>query len=99
MFPFSLRDEAREWAYSLEPGEIITWEQMMEKFMKKQFPSIEDSKRRRDIAHFQQKDRETLSDKWVRFKRLVRNCPHNGFFECIQMEIFYDGLNEASQTA
>lgn len=25
LFPFSLRDEVRQWAYSLESGEITTW--------------------------------------------------------------------------
>uniref|UniRef100_UPI001C3D1ED9 retrotransposon gag family protein n=1 Tax=Picosynechococcus sp. (strain ATCC 27264 / PCC 7002 / PR-6) TaxID=32049 RepID=UPI001C3D1ED9 len=96
LFPFSLRDEARQWAYSLEPGEITTWNQMIEKFMKKYFPLTENARRRRDIANFQQKDRETVSNAWARFKRLVRNCPHNGFPKCVQIEIFYDSLNKVS---
>lgn len=29
LFPFSLRDEVRQWVYSLEPGEINTWDQMI----------------------------------------------------------------------
>lgn len=71
---------------------------MIKKFMKKYFPPTENAKRRRNIANFQENDRETLSNAWARFKRLVKNCPHNGFLKCVQMEIFYNGLNEASQT-
>lgn len=34
------RDEARQWpTYSLEPGEISSRESIVEKFMKKYFPS------------------------------------------------------------
>ena len=71
LFPFSLRDEVRQCAYSFEPGEVTTWNQMIENFMKKFFPTTKNAKRRRDIANFQQKDKETLSDAWARFKRLV----------------------------
>ena len=98
LFPFSLKDEARQWAYSFEPGEITTWSQMVEKFMHKYFPPTVSAKRRRDIVTFEQKDSETLSEAWARFKRLVRNCPHNGIPDCVQMEIFYGGLNKTSQS-
>ena len=46
---------------------------------------------------FEQKATETLSDAWAIFKRLVRNCPHNGIPDCIQMEIFCEGLNRPLQ--
>lgn len=72
---------------------------MVEKFMKRYFPPIENTKRIRDIANFEQKDREFLSDAWNRFKQLIKNCSHNGVLECVQMEIFYDGLNKSSQQA
>lgn len=92
-------DEVRQWAYSLETGEINTWSQIIYEFIKKYFTPIENTKWRQDIANLKKKDIEALSDAWPRFKRLVRNYLHNGFLECMQMEIFYDGLNEASQTA
>lgn len=84
--------------YSLELGEITTWSQIIEEFMKKYFPPTENVKRRRDIANLQ-KDKDSLSDAWALFKRLVRNYPHNRFPKCVQIEIFFDGFNEASQTA
>lgn len=65
--------------------------------MKRYLPPTENAKRRINLANFQQKDRETLSDALAGFKGLVRNWSHNGFLGCVQMEIFYDGLYEASQ--
>lgn len=52
-----------------------TWEQLIEKFMKKFFLPHEIAKRRRDIMIFQQKGRENLHDGWSRFKHLVMSCP------------------------
>ena len=66
--------------------------------MKKYFSQTENAKRRNDITNnFKQKNEETLSDAWNRFKRWVKNCPHNGFSECMQIKIFYVGLNKNTQ--
>lgn len=46
LFPFSLRDEARQWTYLFELGEITTWEQMVEKFMQKYFPLMVNARKR-----------------------------------------------------
>lgn len=47
---------------------------------------------------FEQKEAEILNDAWARFKRLVRNCLHNGISDCVQMEVFYGGLNRPLQS-
>lgn len=47
--------------------------------------------------NFEQKDIEALFDEWNRYKMLIKACPHNGFPECILIEIFCDGLNRATQ--
>lgn len=52
LFRFSLRDETKQWVYSLEPSKITTWAQVIEKFLKKYFPPTKNEKRRRDIANF-----------------------------------------------
>lgn len=65
--------------------------------MQKYFPPIVNVRRRRDIVTFKQKETETLSDAWDWFKRLVQNCLHDGIPDCVQMEIFYGGLNCPSQ--
>lgn len=62
------------------------------------FPPTVNAIRRHYIVTFEQKDSETLSEAWTRFKRLVRNCSHNGIPDCVQIEIFYGELNQPSQS-
>ncbi|XP_038904327.1 uncharacterized protein LOC120090680 [Benincasa hispida] len=99
LFPYSLRDDAKQWVSSLEPGEITTWEKLVEKFMQKYFPHTTNARRRREIMNFEQEEAETLSVAWERFKELVNNYPNNGLPLTIQMEMFYGGLNRALQMA
>lgn len=44
----------------LDAEDVTTWDQMVEKFMKRFFPPTENAKRRKDITNFKQKDRENL---------------------------------------
>ncbi|KAK5845483.1 hypothetical protein PVK06_001673 [Gossypium arboreum] len=77
LFPFSLRNKAKQWLNSLPRGSITTWEQMTEKFLLKYFPSAKMAKLRNDISSFVQMDLETLYDAWERYKGLLRRCPHH----------------------
>lgn len=38
-FPFSLKDKAKSWLYSLRPRSIGTWEEMTKSFFLRHFPS------------------------------------------------------------
>ncbi|KAJ9159637.1 hypothetical protein P3X46_025128 [Hevea brasiliensis] len=38
LFPFSLKDQAREWLHSLPPGSIITWDELSQAFLAQYFP-------------------------------------------------------------
>ena len=53
LFPLTLRDEAKQWVNSLEEREVSTWDDMIEKFMKKFFLPIENARRRHDLMTFQ----------------------------------------------
>ncbi|XP_038902509.1 uncharacterized protein LOC120089167 [Benincasa hispida] len=33
LFPYTLRDEAKRWAYSLELNKITSWDQLVDRFM------------------------------------------------------------------
>ena len=37
LFPFSLRDKAKGWLQSLQPGSIGTWEELAQRFLAKFF--------------------------------------------------------------
>nr|GEX22977.1 hypothetical protein [Tanacetum cinerariifolium] len=48
---------------------------------------------------FHQKPNETFNEAWERFKDLLRQCPHHGFFELHQLDTFYNALNPNNQDA
>nr|GFB95354.1 reverse transcriptase domain-containing protein [Tanacetum cinerariifolium] len=45
------------------------------------------------------KPTETFNEAWERFKYLLRQCPHHGFFELHQLDTFYNALNPNDQDA
>nr|GEV06840.1 reverse transcriptase domain-containing protein [Tanacetum cinerariifolium] len=54
---------------------------------------------RNEIINFLQKPNETFNEAWERFKDLLRQCPHHGFSELHQLDIFYNALNPNDQDA
>jgi hypothetical protein len=52
LFPFSLKDNAKIWYYSLAAGSIHTWDEMTTKFLKKFFPAHKTRQLRREILTF-----------------------------------------------
>ena len=40
---------------------------------------------------------ESFGEAWDRYKELLRKCPHHGFTELMQMDTFYNGLNQTNQ--
>ena len=91
-FPFSLKDKAKEWLYSLRPRSIGTWEEMTTQFFKKYFPHHKTNSLKRQISTFSQKDNETLYQVWERFKDLLNQCPHHGYESWRLVSYFYEGL-------
>ena len=97
LFPFSLRNRAKQWLNSLPRDSITTWNQMIEKFLSKYFPPIKTSKMRNDISLYAQMELETLYDTWEKFKDLMKICPHHGLPTWLQVQTFYNGLNHATK--
>ncbi|GJW17737.1 hypothetical protein Tco_0025173 [Tanacetum coccineum] len=48
-----------------------------------------------DILIFQQRQGESLSEAWTRFKDLLQKVPHHGIDLWLQVKIFYDHVNPA----
>ena len=97
LFPFSLRDRAKHWLQSRPSGTITTWGQLAEKFLLKYFPPSKTAKLRNDISSFVQMDDESMYDTWERYKDLLRCCPHHGLPVWLQVQTFYNGLNEPTK--
>ena len=96
-FPYSLRDRVRAWLNSLPYDSITTWNELADKFLMKYFPLIKNAKLRNEITSFHQLEDESLYEALERFKELLRRCLHYGILYCIQLEIFYNGLNHSTR--
>ncbi|KAL6559596.1 hypothetical protein OROGR_004713 [Orobanche gracilis] len=92
LFPFSLREKARNWLGTFPRGSISSWEDLSEKFLFKFFPPNKTMKLKSEITQFRQMDGESLYEAWERFKDMLRRCPRHGFPEDQQLCFFYNGL-------
>ena len=72
LFPFSLRDRARDWLQNEEPNTFATWDALSKAFLSKYFPPGKTAKLRADITSFAQLHGESLYESWERFKDLQR---------------------------
>nr|GEV27395.1 reverse transcriptase domain-containing protein [Tanacetum cinerariifolium] len=99
LFPFSLEGEARIWLDKEPSRSILTWEDLVSKFINQFFPPSKTTYIRNEITIFLQKPNETFNETWERFKDLLRQCPHHGFFELHQLDTFYNALNPNDQDA
>nr|GEZ31413.1 hypothetical protein [Tanacetum cinerariifolium] len=81
------------------PRSILTWEDLVLKFINQFFPPSKTTYLRNEITNFLQKPNETFNEAWERFKDLLRQCPHHGFSELQQLDTFYNALNPNDQDA
>nr|GEW03482.1 reverse transcriptase domain-containing protein [Tanacetum cinerariifolium] len=99
LFPFSLEGEARIWLDKEPPRSILTWKDLVSKFINQFFPQSKTTYLRNEIIKFLQKPNETFNEAWKCFKDLLRQCPHHGFSELYQLDTFYNALNPNDQDA
>nr|GFB57531.1 reverse transcriptase domain-containing protein [Tanacetum cinerariifolium] len=99
LFPFSLEGEARIWLDKEPSRLILTWEDLVSKFINQFFPPSKTTYLRNKITNFLQKPNETFNEAWERFKDLLRQCPHHGFSELHKLDTFYNALNPNDQDA
>nr|GEU74185.1 reverse transcriptase domain-containing protein [Tanacetum cinerariifolium] len=99
LFPFSLEEEARTWLDKEPPHSILTWEDLVSKFINQFFPPSKTTYLRNEITNFLQKSNETFNEAWEHFKDLLRQWPHHGFSELHQLDTFYNALNPNDQDA
>ncbi|GJV73741.1 reverse transcriptase domain-containing protein [Tanacetum coccineum] len=97
LFPFFLKGAARIWLEKEPPRSILTWDDLVSKFINKFFPPSKTTNLRKEITRFQQRFDETFYEAWGRFNDLLRACPHYGFSELHQLDTFYNALNSNDQ--
>ncbi|GJU89987.1 reverse transcriptase domain-containing protein [Tanacetum coccineum] len=97
LFPFSLAGAARRWLKKEPPHFILTWEDLVSKFINEFFPSSRTTNLRNEISNFEQCFGESFHEAWDRYKDLLHACPHHGFTELHQLDTFYNALNPTDQ--
>ncbi|GKF52291.1 reverse transcriptase domain-containing protein, partial [Tanacetum coccineum] len=79
------------------PRSILTWDDLVSKFIKQLFPPSKTTNLHHEIMRFQQRFDESFYEAWERFNDLLRACPHHGFSELHQLDTFYNALNANDQ--
>ncbi|GJS22840.1 reverse transcriptase domain-containing protein [Tanacetum coccineum] len=97
LFPFSLEGATWIWLEKEPPRSILTWDDLVSKFINKFFPPSKTTNLRNEITRFQQRFDETFYEAWDRFNDLLRAYPHHGFSELHQLDTFYNALNSNDQ--
>nr|GEY50517.1 reverse transcriptase domain-containing protein [Tanacetum cinerariifolium] len=97
LFPYSLEGAARIWYEKKPPNSIITWDDLVNKFVNQFFPLSKTTHLKNEISRFTQRFEDTFGEAWDRFKEMLRAYPHHGFSELTQIDTFYNGLTEQDQ--
>nr|GFC37372.1 hypothetical protein [Tanacetum cinerariifolium] len=77
LFSFSLEGEARIWLDNEPSRSILTWEDLVSKFINQFFPPSKTTYLRNEITNFLQKSNETFNEAWERFKDLLHQSGGN----------------------
>nr|GEV09062.1 hypothetical protein [Tanacetum cinerariifolium] len=88
---------AHRWLEKEPPRSILTWEDLVSKFINEFFPSSRTTDLRNEISNFQQRFNESFHEAWDRYKDLLRAYPHHGFTELQLLDTFYNALNLTDQ--
>nr|GEX30191.1 hypothetical protein [Tanacetum cinerariifolium] len=88
---------ARVW-YDKEPSNsILTWKDLVNKFVNQIFSPLKTTHLKNEISRFTQRFEETFGEAWEPFKEILRACPYHGFIELAQIDTFYNCLNDNDQ--
>ena len=98
LFPLSLGDRAKHWLTSQPPDSISSWNDLVQKLLKKFFPPVKIAQLVQEINTFRELEGENLAEAWERFHELLRRCPHHKLTRWMQVHTFYNGLRDATRT-
>ncbi|GKD84198.1 reverse transcriptase domain-containing protein, partial [Tanacetum coccineum] len=73
LFPFSLEGSARIWLEKEPPRSILTWDDLVSKFINQFFPPSKTTNLHNEITRFQQRFDESYYEAWDRFNDLVES--------------------------
>nr|GEW21336.1 hypothetical protein [Tanacetum cinerariifolium] len=85
------------WYDKEPPNSILTWEDLVDKFVNQLFPPSKTTHLKNKISRFTQRFEETFREALEKFKEILRACPHHGFTKLAQIDTFYNVLNDNDQ--
>ncbi|GKA20664.1 reverse transcriptase domain-containing protein [Tanacetum coccineum] len=88
---------ACRWLEKEPSRSILTWEDLVSKFINELFPPSRTTNLLNEISNFEQRFGESFHEAWDRYKDLLRAFPHHCFTELHQLDTFYNALNPADQ--
>eukprot|EP00256_Glycine_max_P063216 XP_014632957.1 uncharacterized protein LOC106799277 [Glycine max] len=97
LFCFSLAGKAKIWLRSFKGNSLCTWDEVVEKFLKKYIPESKTTEGKMEISSFHQFPDESLREALNHFHGLLRKMPTHGYSEPVQLNIFIDGLRPQSK--
>ncbi|XP_058208166.1 uncharacterized protein LOC131321178 [Rhododendron vialii] len=97
LFPFSLKDKAKQWFHSLKPRSLLTWADVQDVFTFKFFPVSRTMLLMDQIQNFKQKDGEVFYKYWERYKDLLAAVPHHNIPMYLVINYFYLGCDGESK--
>nr|GEX34098.1 DNA-directed DNA polymerase [Tanacetum cinerariifolium] len=89
LFSYSLEGAARIWYEKEPPNSILTWDDLVIKFVNQFFPPSKTTNLKNEISRFTQRFEETFGEAWNHFKELVHTTDSRN--------TFYNGLTEQDQ--
>nr|GEU93804.1 reverse transcriptase domain-containing protein [Tanacetum cinerariifolium] len=88
---------ARRWLEKEPPRSILTWEDLVSKFINEFFPTSRMTNLQNEISNFPQWLDDSFHEAWDRYKDLLRACTHHGFIELHQLDTLYNALNPSDE--
>ncbi|GJR52163.1 DNA-directed DNA polymerase [Tanacetum coccineum] len=92
-FHFSLKGKAAEWFKKSPLTQIMTWDQLVSRFLDYFYPAGRTSSLRDLILQFKQGDDESIKSVWIRFQNLIKQVPHHGIQKWLLVQIFHDNIS------
>nr|GEZ91968.1 reverse transcriptase domain-containing protein [Tanacetum cinerariifolium] len=90
LFSYSLEGAARIWYEKEPPNSILTWDDLVNKFVNQFFPSSKTTHLKNEISHFTQRSDETFGEAWDHFKEMLRASVEKTYVTCGGAHAYYD---------
>ena len=97
LFLLSQGDRAKHWLTSQPLDSITSWNDLVQKFLKKFSSLAKIAQLMQEINTFRKMEGENLAEAWERFHELLRRCPLHRLTRWMQVHTFYNGLRDVTR--